>query len=151
MNIQLCKRRNQALGIVGLLIFLAALIIIAGTIIYMLWKVCQRAFPTTGNPPPGTNALVVEWDGPVTLDNNAPADITMPLFRFPEITNPPPGATAEKPLGTNMWTWIFRSTNLVDWDVMIRTNEYHPINVAEDTNPPAPAVFYRMMFDWPTQ
>lgn len=133
MNIRI--KRNRGLAMIGLLILVGAILIIAGTIVYMLWRLCQRLLPPTP-PPAGTNQVNY-----VEFTQSQP--IVMPNFVFAPIESLP-NATAERPLGDALLE-VDRSTNMVDWTPLIRTNADHGFNMfVDDTNPPAPAAFYRM-------
>lgn len=119
---------NRALAAVGLLIFVSAVLVIAGTIIYMLLKLCRRCLPSEP-PPAGTNQVAyVEEIIPM------PALIVeLPSFAAP----------------SEMVEWMTelqRSTNLVDWQPILTVEGIVPLSMNADTNPPPNAAFYRLHY-----
>jgi len=138
---------NRGLGLIALLLFIAAILVIGGVIVYVLIKICRRCFP---NPPPNNgdgSSLVVDFYNPATT-NVTDGAIGLPAFQFPELPAPP-NATAANPLGDAV-VYLERSTNLVNWETILGpTNISYQMCMCDDTNPPADRAFYRMLIQYP--
>lgn len=151
MRITLNLSRNRGLTLLALILFIAAILIIGATIVYILIRICRRAFP---EPPPDHQGQIVQVDDtgrvlpPVAQQGDA---VLQPVFVFPAIAAIPT-ATATDPLGGG-WVEIHRTTNCVDWEVILRTNLNYQFSIANvianDTNEPCPMAFYRMMIHTP--
>lgn len=116
---------RAALGMIALLIFVAAVLIIAGSIVYMLCRLCQQIFPPSA--PPQTNSYVMVMEMVVSNKDTV----------LPPITAAP------------VLPWnaeLQRSTNLVDWEPILQCPAGHVFDWCDDTNPPQPAAFYRMRY-----
>ena len=141
MNIT--KSRRNGLGMIALLILIAAILVIAGTIVYMLIQLCRRAFQKHDE---GTGLW--EQVTPENVANYADGFIQLPQLSFPELAAPE-GKTEERPFGAS-WMEIERSTNLVDWEtILVITNPAYTFLLEDDTNPPPDKAFYRGKFVYP--
>lgn len=131
------------MALIALLILIAAVLIIAGTIVYMLWAVCKKVLPPPNNG--GTNNItpVFTYDNVTSLYNDQP--ITLPNLQFPELPKPP-GWTEANPFGLATME-LQRSTNLIDWEtICVSTNPGQVLSMDDDTNPPPDRAFYRGRF-----
>lgn len=130
--------RNRALGFVPALILFILILAIVGTGIAMLVKVANRA--VNGNPGDG--------GGPTT--NTPPGHTFSSLTQFDEIPNITE-ADLQQLLATSTSTnaefevIVMRSTNLVHWELLCRTNTVNHQVLWDDPNPPYPNGFYKPM------
>lgn len=139
------SHKTSGLGLIALLIVIAAILIIGGAIVYILVKICQRCLP----PPPdngGGNRIETNFYDPATT-NPPPNALVLPTFQFPELPAPR-NATAENPLGDAI-VFLERTTNLVDWQVILSTNLSYQFCWCDDTNPPSSQAFYRLGVHYP--
>ena len=133
---------------IGLILFCIAVLIIGAIAVYILWRLVQ-IMNRKADPPPGgggyTNITSLDYSGYVPPKNGP---ITFPEFRFQSGMAMAKDGTTDNPLGSG-YIVIERSTNMVDW-VPVCTNMaisgYHDL---ADTNPAAPAVFYRQYIHFP--
>jgi hypothetical protein len=132
------------------MILLAAIIIIAGVIIYVLYKLC-KLIPDPNGGGGGTNHIS-QVDYPA---DQMPMDmfedgkpLVLPALTFPDMAKPE-GATESNPFGFAHME-LERSTNLIDWEViMVSTNPAHILSWSDDTNMPPSQAFYRGKFVYP--
>lgn len=146
MFIKLHHRRS-GIGLLALILFCLAIVAIGSALAYFIWRLSQILHRKS--PPPGggggTNTTeYVDFD--YIPPNNGP--VTFPQFQFQSGMQMAKDGTTDNPLGSG-YIVIERSTNLVDW-IPVHTNNWgQQVNDFEDTNPPAPAVFYRQYIHFP--
>ena len=145
MFIKLHHRRS-GLGLIALILFCLAIVAIGRVLAYLLWRLSQimhrKAAPPGGS---GTNnTAYVDFD--YIPPNNGP--ITFPEFKFQGNLPMARDGTTNNPLGSGCVV-IERSTNLVDWVPIWSGGMGTTYNDVEDTNDPAPAVFYRSYIHYP--
>lgn len=140
---KITSSRSNGLGMIALLILVAAILIIAGTIVYLLIQLCRRAFRHHDE---GTGLW--EQVTPANAANYADGFIQLPQLSFPELAAPQ-GKTEERPFGEG-WMEIERSTNMVNWEtILVITNPAYTFLLEDDTNPPPDKAFYRGKFVYP--
>lgn len=135
MHIKPC--RNRALAFVPALILFVLILAIVGTGIALLARVASRA--VHGNPGDG--------GGPTT---NTPPGSTFGSFTdFSEL--PITAEQLQALLATSSNTnaefevLVMRSTNLIHWELLCRTNTVNHQVLWDDPNPPYPNGFYKPM------
>lgn len=142
MHIKL-HHRKSGLAFLGALILFIIIVAIVAVGIAMLAKVANRA--VNGNPGDG--------GGPTT--NTPPSDTFINatnLFADMNITQAQLDALLAMASGesTNeLPVIILRSTNLVHWDELLRTNTVNGKVMWDDPNPPYPNGFYRPLIVLP--
>lgn len=132
-------RSDAALSLFGALIIFALIVLIGGLAIKILLDCVDGVPPPM--PPPGrdTNIVAVisqSFHNALESSNS----MKMPAFEFSagEVAT----LDAETFLSRGEIV-IERSTNLMDWTPAWRLSSMNEFNLASDTNPPAPACFYR--------
>ncbi len=134
--------RQRGMALICVIILVGMVLIIAGSIIYMLFKLCQKCLPPKKDD--NHNDLIEQTTNAVT----ELAPIQMPMLVFPNLAKPP-GWTQENPIGFAR-VELQRSTNLIDWEVIIvSTNPAYVPGMYDDTNPPPDKAFYRGNFVYP--
>lgn len=132
------RRSNHALAFIPALLLFVLLLTFVGSGIIMLAKTAKNALNPPAEDPPYT--------GPTT--NTPPGATSFSTFtEYDEI----PTLTPEQiqwlmSTSTNQGEFdviILRSTNLIDWVEIIRTNTVNKQVLWNDPNPPYPNAFYK--------
>lgn len=123
-------RNHSGLAMIGLLLFIGAVLVIAGTLIYLLIKLCRRVLPPP-NPGQTTNQMAY-------IEEEI-ADLPPLVIQLPQ------SFVAPMSQGTVM-AELQRTTNLIDWEPILVTNGSYPLSFDADTNPPPDRAFYRLRY-----
>lgn len=151
MKIKRQSLRQRGLALIAVIILVGAILVIAGSIIYMLYKLCKKCLPPPGDGG-GTNNIVRVFDyESVNNFADGTSPIQLPALVFPKLAKPQ-GWTEENPFG---WSWmeLQRCTNINNpvWETIAKsTNAGHVLCMEnDDTNPPPDRAFYRGKFVYP--
>lgn len=138
--------RQSGLGLIALLLFIAAILIIGGIIVYVLVKICKRVFPPP--PPPNGIVQVVESGEFPTSDEVAQGGSPIPVINLPNFQFDPVPELRQGATISDVQMEIQRSTNLLHWEPLFRTNLNYQFQMCDDTNE-GDMAFYRMMLILP--
>lgn len=135
--------RKSALSLLGAMIILAALGIVVAIIMRFLISLCHHIAPLDPPGGGGTNQIAQ------VKGLNEAGILDLPEFVFPEMNVFASNLTASHGL-QNALMLVQRSTNLVDWETVLTTNDTsHVFLWSDDTNPPPDRAFYRMEISFP--
>lgn len=130
--------RQAGLSLVGAIIAFGFIMLIGYLLLRILLKILeQNPLPDPRTGERDTNIVTVVSS---SLYHSTPAAIEMPGFEFDPAEL---GALDAESFVENGTLLIERSTNLVDWLPAWRISAMSEFNMTADTNPPAPAAFYR--------